>query len=100
MTERMPGLPAAGLPDEWTAVLKDEDAVDGPPGAGTALVMFAALSDEISMTDRRQAALTFVSASVATYPGNLIPGRKLSSCSRWRNVRLKLMEAAAASNCC
>ena len=60
---------AAGLPDEWTAVLKDKDAVDGPPGAGTALVMFAALSDEISMTDRRQAALTFVSASVATYPG-------------------------------
>jgi hypothetical protein len=31
--------------------------------------MFAALSDEISMTGRRQGALTFVSASVATYPG-------------------------------
>lgn len=60
---------AAGLPDEWTAVLKDENAVDGPPGTGTALVMFAALSDEISTAGRRQGALTFVTASVATYPG-------------------------------
>lgn len=63
------GVAAAGLPDEWTAVLKDENAVDGPPGAGTALVMFAALSDEISLAGRRQGALTFVTASVATYSG-------------------------------
>ncbi|MGH3252512.1 MAG: hypothetical protein ACRDOI_40730 [Trebonia sp.] len=60
---------AARLPEEWTSVLKDENAVDGPPGAGTALVMFAALSDEISLAGRRQGALTFVTASVATYPG-------------------------------
>ncbi len=60
---------ATGLPDEWTAVLKDENAVDGPPGAGTALVMFAALSDEISLAARRQGVLTFVTASVARYPG-------------------------------
>ena len=31
--------------------------------------MFAALSDEIAMVSRRQAALTYVTASVATYRG-------------------------------
>ena len=60
---------AAGLADEWTAALKAKDTVDGPPGAGTALVMFAALSDEISMAGRRKGALPFVTASVVTYPG-------------------------------
>jgi hypothetical protein len=60
---------AVGLTDEWTAVLKNENAADGPPGTEAALIMFAALSDEISMTGRRQGALTFVTASVARYPG-------------------------------
>ena len=60
---------AVGLLDEWIAVLKDKNVADGVPQARTALTMFAALSDEISMTGRRQGALTFVTASVATFPG-------------------------------
>jgi hypothetical protein len=60
---------AAGLPDQWRTVLHERSDFDAPSACNAALIMFGALSSEIALEGRPKEALTFVTASVSTYPG-------------------------------
>jgi hypothetical protein len=60
---------AAGIPREWEVILENDDDVEGPNAGRTAILLLAALSDDISNEGRTRYALTFVTASIATYAG-------------------------------